>query len=249
MPTTTTAPAPPPDPASLHRHRLLAYLEAALWCLALVCLGWVGWTCGNAALYQHRNHDWIESAASGAVPSDAEPADPTAAAPASASHLRPGDPVAELRIPRLELSAVVAEGTSNDVLSKAVGHLVSSAPPGAEGNVVFAAHRDTFFRPLEDVRPGDEVIVDTPAGSRTYAVEWTRVVDPSDTTVTRDAGYPALTLVTCYPFRWIGNAPRRFVVRARRTHYVPLSERRSRRGATAAPTTTSSAAPWTAGAS
>jgi sortase A len=242
---TTIAPAPPPDPASLRRHRLLAYLEAALWCLALVCLGWVGWTCGNAALYQHRNHDWIESAAPAAVVSD-----PTAAAAASASHLRPGDPVAELRIPRLELTAVVAEGTSNDVLAKAVGHLVSSAPPGADGNVVFAAHRDTFFRPLEEIQPGDEVIVDTPAGSRTYAVEWMRVVDPDDTSVTRDAGYPALTLVTCFPFRWIGNAPRRFVVRARRTHYVPLSERRPRANtADATQTTTSSPAPWTAGAS
>jgi len=138
--------------------------------------------------------------------------------------------VARLRIPRLDVAAVVAEGTTSRVLDRAVGHLSASAPPDGDGNVVLAAHRDTFFRPLAEIVPGDELILETPAGRHVYAVEWMRVVDPADLTVTRDAGYPALTLITCYPFQLVGNAPRRYVVRARRTHRAATAHPRRLRG-------------------
>jgi LPXTG-site transpeptidase (sortase) family protein len=81
--------------------------------------------------------------------------------------------------------------------------------------VAIAAHRDSVFRPLRQVRAGDLVILSAAGGSRRYQVEWTRIVDPEDVDVVGPTDYPALTLVTCYPFHDVGNAPRRFIVRAR----------------------------------
>lgn len=192
------------------RNRALTWLERALWSLAVVCLGWVGWSYSDAFLYQQ----WAEATFDGAVAATA----PNAVS-APGFEAAEGDPVARVRIPRLDLSVVVAEGTTSGVLRRAAGRLGRSAAPGSDGNVVVAAHRDSFFRPLEHVEIGDEVMLDGPEGSDVYTVEWTRVVDPSALEVTENPGYPALTLVTCYPFRYLGSAPQRFIVRARRTHH------------------------------
>jgi sortase A len=118
------------------------------------------------------------------------------------------------------LLVVVAEGTGEEVLRRAAGRLVGGALPGEDGNLVLAGHRDTFFRPLREIEIGDPVVVERASGVDVYTVEWTRVVGPRQVEVTRDAGYPALTLITCYPFRYIGEAPERFVVRARRTERI-----------------------------
>lgn len=191
------------------KHPLL-WAEASLWVLGIGLLVWAGWTWTDTRLYQARAQRTLATAAAAAAESGAAPG------VVEAQPVAPGTPVARLTIPRLDVDAVVAEGTSEDILRRAVGHLASSADPGSAGNVVLAAHRDSFFRPLEDIRPGDDIHLSSPNGDASYAVQWTRVVEPSDVAVTSDAGYPALTLITCYPFRYVGSAPLRFIVRARR---------------------------------
>lgn len=119
-----------------------------------------------------------------------------------------------IEVPRINLSAVAREGVDTRTLRRAVGHIPGTALPGEEGNAGFAAHRDTFFRPLQGVRRGDEVIVTTPAGVYRYAVTSTRVVEPADVSVLDPAAGPTLTLVTCYPFDYVGSAAKRFIVRA-----------------------------------
>jgi sortase A len=125
-----------------------------------------------------------------------------------------GTPVGQLQIPTLHLSAVVFQGTSDSILAEGVGHLDASAFPGQSGNVVLAAHRDTFFRSLRHIRKGDLVQVSTPYGIRTYAVDSTEVVKPTETGVMAATASPTLTLITCYPFYYVGHAPKRFIVRA-----------------------------------
>jgi sortase A len=124
--------------------------------------------------------------------------------------------VGRIDIPKLDLSAVVFEGTSDETLARGVGHLMGSAGPGERGNLVLAGHRDTFFRKLRGIRKGDEVTVKGPDGEFQYQVESTAVVKPDQTEVLRPDGGSILTLITCYPFRFIGNAPDRFIVRARK---------------------------------
>lgn len=125
-----------------------------------------------------------------------------------------GSAIGRLEIPRLGLSVVVLEGSDRGTLRLGVGRLPNSSLPGEPGNVVLAGHRDTFFRPLREIRPGDEISLRTPQGTFPYTVEWTKVVSPKDTGVLTATAAPALTLVTCYPFYYVGSAPQRFIVRA-----------------------------------
>jgi sortase A len=133
-----------------------------------------------------------------------------------ANHLSNGSLVGRIRIPELDLSAVVFEGTDESVLRKGVGHLAGTAFPFESGNVVLAAHRDTFFRKLKDIRDGDTVSLDTPWGRYQYQVSSTQVVSPDAVEVIRPTEVPTLTLITCYPFYFFGHAPERFIVSARR---------------------------------
>lgn len=126
------------------------------------------------------------------------------------------DGPARIAIVRLGLDAMIDEGLSSRVLDRAVGHLRSTAAPGADGNCVLAGHRDTFFGPLKDVRVGDVVRITTAEGRWDYRVTGRGVVSPHRTDLLRATDRPTLTLVTCYPFRWIGPAPMRLVVRAER---------------------------------
>ena len=125
-----------------------------------------------------------------------------------------GDVVGRLEIPRLSLSTVVFEGADPDVLERGAGHLPGSALPGDRGNTVVAAHRDTFFRSLRGIRVGDVVRIHRPHKDIAYVVQSARVVEPDEVDVMQPTPGPALTLITCYPFRYIGPAPERFVVRA-----------------------------------
>jgi sortase A len=129
---------------------------------------------------------------------------------------RSGSVVARIAVPRLGMSTMAREGADAVTLSKAVGHVPDTALPGEPGNAAFAGHRDTFFRPLKGIRKGDEIVVTTAAGQYVYAVDETRVVKPSDVWVLEPTGTATLTLVTCYPFNYIGAAPDRFIVRATR---------------------------------
>jgi sortase A len=122
--------------------------------------------------------------------------------------------IGRVEIPRLGLSAIVAEGVDPKTLGRAVGHISSTARPGAAGNCALAGHRDTFLQGLGRLRANDVVRVVTLAGTSTYRVQWVAVVPPHRTDVLDPTATPSLTLVTCYPFRAVGPAPDRFVVRA-----------------------------------
>ncbi len=120
-----------------------------------------------------------------------------------------------LKIPRLGISVMVYDGVRARTLSIGAGHIPGTSAPGERGNIGIAAHRDTFFRGLKDIRPGDIILLETLQGSIRYAVQWTRVVQPSDRDVLESTADSRLTLVTCYPFYYIGSAPERFIVQAR----------------------------------
>ncbi len=123
--------------------------------------------------------------------------------------------VGRIEIPRLGLTAMIIEGTTGRALRRGVGHIGPTAFPGERGNVGLAGHRDTFFRRLRNVAKGDSIRISTPDGIFEYRVEWVMIVDSDRSDLLRATRAPVLTLVTCYPFDWIGPAPRRFVVRAR----------------------------------
>jgi sortase A len=125
-----------------------------------------------------------------------------------------GDLVGRLEIPRLGISSVVLEGVSDATLQVASGHIPGTPLPGEGGNAGIAAHRDGAFRKLGGIEPGDLVRMTTGHGARTYRVTFTSVAEPEDTRLLAPAGSDALTLVTCYPFQYVGSAPQRFVVRA-----------------------------------
>ena len=114
---------------------------------------------------------------------------------------------------------MVREGIDGRTLNLAIGHIPSTALPGRPGNVGLAAHRDTLFRGLKDVRGDDEITLSTLNREYTYRVVWYKVVNPTAVDVLKPAaGEETLTLVTCYPFYFVGNAPNRFIIRARRVH-------------------------------
>ncbi len=123
--------------------------------------------------------------------------------------------LAVLRIPRLRLTVPVFEGTDEATLDRGVGHIDGTAAPGADGNTGIAGHRDGFFRVLKDIVPGDVMELDTLRMTLTYRVERTWIVPPDDVSVLDPTSSGAVTLVTCYPFYFIGSAPQRFIVRAR----------------------------------
>ena len=121
-----------------------------------------------------------------------------------------------IEIPSVQLTVMLREGVDATSLRKAAGHLSSSALPGQAGNVVVLGHRDTFFRPLRGIAQGDPIRVKTPSGSFQYIVDVIQVVSPEQALVfQQDMPAKSLTLITCFPFDYVGPAPRRFVVRAR----------------------------------
>ena len=127
-----------------------------------------------------------------------------------------GDLIGRIEIPRLHLSVVIVEGITQATLRRAVGHIPGTALPGGRGNIGLSGHRDTFFRPLRNIQHDDVISVITLSGEYRYRVVSTRVVGPADIAVLDPVGSEVLTLVTCYPFYFLGPAPGRFIVRAER---------------------------------
>jgi sortase A len=109
-------------------------------------------------------------------------------------------------------------------LNRGLGRIPGTAIPGSNGNLAIAGHRDGFFRGLKDIKPGDTVEVDTRLETDIYIVDFTKIVDPHDVSVLEDQPVATLTLVTCYPFYYIGDAPQRFVVRASLKHRDVLQQ-------------------------
>ena len=143
-----------------------------------------------------------------------------------------GSLIGRLTIPRLHLSAMVREGIRENTLSLALGHVPSTALPGQRGNVGVAGHRDTLFRDLRGIRKLDLIRFETlSSGNHLYQVSSTEIVDPSDVSVLQATRDSELTLVTCYPFYYIGSAPKRFIVKAREVSRAGLRPALSQSGA------------------
>ena len=222
-------PLPPHATPPPRRGRFLRAVERLLLVIGIACLGYYGYVSAEAALYQAYEERELEQILS-SVPAakvdetasiDTTPSDPAAssgaAVPVKRRPVRTGSAVGRIEIPRLGVSAIVRAGSDARTLRLAVGHIPGTSLPGDSGNVGLAAHRDTFFRRLGDIKAGDVVRVVTPQGTYTYSVEGTKVVDPSDVWVLDPTAQPVLTLVTCYPFSFVGSAPQRFIVRAKLT--------------------------------
>jgi sortase A len=192
---------------SRRRDEWLRAIEGGLIAIAVVALAWYGAAWIAAAREQAALADELERSR---ATLQASPRPSSTTAP-----LAPGALVGRIAVTRLKLSALAREGVDARTLRGSAGHVPGSALPGEPGNAAFAAHRDTFFRPLQGVRQGDEIAVTTATGEFRYVVSGTRIVDPSDVSVLRASREPTLTLVTCYPFRYIGHAPKRFIVQAR----------------------------------
>jgi sortase A len=129
-------------------------------------------------------------------------------------------PLGRIEISTIGVAAMILEGTDAKTLRRAVGHIPGTSLPGQRGNVAITGHRDTFFRPLRNIRKNDEIKLTTLSGSYRYEVDSIKVVGPKDMDVLNDSDDAILTLVTCYPFYYVGPAPKRFIVRA---HIIPAS--------------------------
>ena len=190
--------------------RIVRWIERGLYaCGAALLLSWLAWTLDSAVFQDRlaRRLDvlWPRTSA-GLLGHEAD----ATRAEAGSSGL-----VGRIEIPRLGLSAMIVEGTTGRALRRGVGHIGPTAFPGEPGNVGLAGHRDTFFRKLRNVAKGDSIRIATPDGVFEYRVESMMVVGSDRSDLLRPTAAPVLTLVTCYPFDWIGPAPKRFVVRAR----------------------------------
>ena len=183
--------------------RILKWAQRALFACAVLLLGYCAFVLLDTWTFQRRERMDLDRLLRDRAASEGPPA-------AAIDGL-----IGRMEIPRLGLSAVVFEGVGRTTLRRAVGHIPGTALPGEAGNVGLSGHRDTFFRPLKDLRIKDEIQFSTLKGDFRYQVESLRVVAPSDVSVLVPSHENVLTLVTCYPFFYIGAAPKRFVVRAR----------------------------------
>jgi sortase A len=230
----------PPDAVPKRtRKGPLLWLERALWLAGCLGVGWFVAVQAETYVYQGREEARLErelaaaeragSADGGAASAGGlrelpgEGPESAGVAPPARATVPPGAAIARLEIPRLGFSAIVADGADHRTLRRAVGHIPATALPGDPGNVGLAGHRDRFFRRLKDVRVDDEIKMTTPDGIFHYRVEWTEVVEPADVEVLDDTGEPTLTLVTCYPFYYVGPAPHRYIVRARQVRREPAA--------------------------
>lgn len=130
--------------------------------------------------------------------------------------VRAGGLVGMLDVPRLQLTTPVIEGDDDTTLNRAVGHLPDTPLPWEDGNSALAGHRDGLFRPLKDIKIGDEIRFRTSREELRYRVTDTAIVEPDDVSVLEQQASPTLTLITCYPFYYVGNAPKRFIIHASR---------------------------------
>jgi sortase A len=187
------------------RPRLLRWTQRLLFITGILLLGYVGFTLLEARLYQVSANRSLENE----IQAEKERPQSQPKPP-----VRKGDILGRMDIPRLGISVAVLQGTSSRILRLGIGHIAGTPLPGETGNIGIAGHRDTFFRGLKDIRKNDEIQLQTASGLSHYQVDWMKVVANDDQDVLAPSTESALTLVTCYPFYFVGPAPKRFVVRA-----------------------------------
>jgi len=195
------------------RQQSLVWCQYAFLALGLLALGYCAKSLTQSWLYQRWARQQMEKQMLHGATALGLAAEQQKA---SSGGLAEMSPIGRLEIPRVHISAMIAEGTSPRVLSRAVGHAIGTALPGQPGNVTLAAHRDTFFRHLSDMRWGDIIELKEQGREYSYQVRFTTVVGPNDTWVLEPTAGETLTLLSCYPFHFVGPAPDRFVIRARR---------------------------------
>ena len=193
--------------------------------VGILALAYCGYVLLDAKLYQanqaRRFQEELKTSQSNANPEPPGtlPLPPLEEAnPATVESLGPTDsnpsPLGRIEISTIDLSAMILEGVDRRTLRRAVGHIPGTPLPGQPGNVALAGHRDTFFRALRNIHEGDEITLQTVSGLYRYRVDFTKVVDPDEMRVLDNSDDAILTLVTCYPFSFVGPAPKRFIVRA-----------------------------------
>ena len=193
-------------------------IRSLFFIIGVMALAYCGYVLVDAKLYQsdetRRFQEELKGSQSSAnllppveeaKPARTESVDPTAGRLS---------PLGRIEIRTIGLSAMIMEGIDPRTLRRAVGHIPGTPLPGQAGNVALAGHRDTFFRALRNVREGDEITLQVLSGLYRYRVDSITVVDPEDTRVLNKSNGDILTLVTCYPFSYLGPAPKRFIVRA-----------------------------------
>ena len=189
---------------------VLLWMQRLLFASATLLLGYCAFVIGDSWVFQRRARQTLDRELSEAKSS------PTVPARETVTSIGPDGLIGRIDIPRIGLSAVVFEGTDKVTLRRAVGHVSYTALPGQVGNFGLAGHRDSFFRPLRNIALGDIITVTTLRGQYRYRVESTRIASPSAVEVLDPTKEEILTLVTCYPFYFVGHAPSRFIVRAQR---------------------------------
>ena len=187
--------------------RALRWAQRALFTSGVLLLGYCGFALADSWVFERRESGDLDRMRVDLVESQRTPQPPSTASPHSL--------IGRIEIPRLLFSAMVTEGIDRTTLRRGIGHIPGTALPGQPGNVGLAGHRDTLFRPLKDLRIEDRVRFSTPRGDVLYEVESLTIVDPDDVGILTASGENVLTLVTCYPFSYIGPAPKRWIVRAK----------------------------------
>jgi sortase A len=201
---------------------VMRWSRIGLFACAVGMLGYCAFVVVDARVFQERESRNLERRleAQRATARDSPPAKLLSAveSPSSSSFSSPGvsDLIGRIEIARLDLSVMIVEGDDGRTLRRAAGHVPGTALPGQRGNVGITAHRDTFFRPLRNIQLDDVITLTTLQGEYRYRVVSTEVVSPEDVAVLDSTGGEILTLVTCYPFYFVGAAPNRFIVRAER---------------------------------
>ncbi len=198
--------------SSTRPHFLLRWSRNVFLAAGILLISYYGYVSLDTRLYQAHELRHFQQQIK-----DAEPAvaGQVALRPVS-FHPVTGAALGEIELMRIGVHAMIIEGDDDRTLRHAVGHIPGTASPGQPGNVAIAGHRDTFFRALRNVRQGDEIALWTLDGSYRYRVDSTEIVAPEDTEVLNPSSGDVMTLVTCYPFNFVGPAPKRFIVRAQR---------------------------------
>ena len=202
------------------RQRALRAIERISLALGVLCLGAYSVSKGEAWRFALRQEarPGIGSGGERGHPADSPPPNPGEGLRRIAVSQ---EAWGRIEVPRLSLREFVAEGVDRKTLRLAVGHIPETAFPDEIGNVALAGHRDSVFRPLRELVVGDIVTLSTPRGVFEYVVESIVVVDPSRVDLIAHRTDQVLTLVTCYPFDFLGPAPLRLVARGRLTRHRP----------------------------